>query len=72
MNKDTIELKAVDEEMGPLRCDVVYLNGTLAGSPGCRWAVVVGHEINAWSMDCYGFSVKPTQRQLRKLKRRYR
>lgn len=72
MNTSTIEIKAADEEMGPLRCDSVYLNGQLGGWPGCRWAVVVGYEVNAFSMDCYGFSVKPTKRQLRKLKRSYR
>lgn len=68
----TIELRAVDEIMGPLHCDVIYLGGQLSGFPGCRWAVVVGYIANAWSMDCYGFSVKPTKRQIRKLKKMYR
>lgn len=68
----TIELEEQNMKGHKLFCDLVYLGGELAGCPGCRWAVVVGYDISMFHMDCYGFTVKPTKRQLRSLKRKYR
>lgn len=69
----TVEIAEVNRSGLNLICNTHYLNGVLAGCEGCRWAVVVGYEDGTpWGMDCYGFATKPTKRQLRQLKRKYR
>ena len=49
-----------------MKHEVFFLNGVLAGCPGCRWALVTGP---CGLEECFGFSTKPTPKQIRKAKR---
>jgi hypothetical protein len=48
---------------------VFFLKGVLAGSNGCRWALVTGHYAQE---ECFGFPVKPTAKQIREVKKSLR
>lgn len=48
---------------------IFFLDGVLAGCPGCRWALVTGHY---GFEECWGFTSKPTAKQIRKTKKSLR
>jgi hypothetical protein len=54
-------------------CDLHYLHGVLSGTPWHRWALAIGFvDGTPWGIDCLSFSAKPTKKQLREIKRKYR